>query len=351
MNETWESLFVLKAKEAGHSDTFIEECLDYAHKLRLVNMPVIFNIEHLAYSLGIDEKLFFALLTNKENNYIEYNIKKKTGGFRKICAPKRTLKYIQRWICANILDNEKNISEYAHAFIRKQDNNTKNAFSNASTHLNKPVIITIDLKDFFHQIDETKVKQYFVGVGYENELAGVLASLCCKKFRCPQGAPTSPILSNVIFKPVDDDIVEFCKKYHLLYSRYADDITVSSEDENLCTTNIIHQLKRILRAHGFRINNGKTKVLRKGHRQIITGFSVSNGIHIPKSYRHEIWRELHFCMKFGPENHNKHLNQINKTNRGYYKSWLLGKIQYVRQYDVKQGDKMLTAFNKINWIM
>lgn len=347
MEETWESRFINTAKAQGHSDAFITECLGYAHKLMSHNVPVIFDVHHFSILLGIEVKQIYAIIININDNYKKYSIRKKSGGKRDICAPKPILKQIQRWIYKNILLHEKRISNCAHGFIPKDGDMTKGIISNAKPHVGKKVVVSMDLKDFFTSIYKKKVFDYFLELGYDKEIVDCLTSLCCLNRSCPQGAPTSPTLSNIIFRPVDEKISNYCNNNHLTYSRYADDITVSGDDINAIV--IIEDITKILRDNGYRINRKKTRIRIRGTKQEVTGLTISDGIHVPKSYRQEVWRELHFCKKYGVVEHIKHLNNRNECDRGYYKSWLLGRIQFIRQVDKITGDKMLTAFNKLAW--
>lgn len=215
MEETWESRFINTAKAQGHSKAFITECLGYAHKLMSHNVPVIFDMHHFSILLGIEVKQIYAIIININDNYKKYSIRKKSGGKRDICAPKPILKQIQRWIYKNILLHEKRISDCAHGFIPKDGNMTKGIISNAKPHVGKKVVVSMDLKDFFTSIYKKKVFDYFLELGYDKEIVDCLTSLCCLNRSCPQGAPTSPILSNIIFRPVDEKISNYCNNNHL----------------------------------------------------------------------------------------------------------------------------------------
>lgn len=349
MEETWESRFLTESKNQGHSDEFIKTCLDYASVLKSHNMPVIFNEEHLANLMGVDIDHLYAILKNKKSHYTEYKIRKKRGGFREISAPSYQLRHMQRWIYMNILLKETCISKHAYGFIPKRNNDNRNIKSNAEQHVGKRIIVSIDMESFFSHIYEKRVNAYFLTLGYEACVAKILTSLCCLHYRCPQGAPTSPMLSNIIFKPVDDKISNFCVGNDLQYTRYADDITISGD--NLNHEVVIQEIKKILKYDGYKVNDKKTRVRTKCMRQKVTGLTVSGGVHVPKSYRKDIWRELYFCRKFGTIQHMRHLNTYYKTNRCFYKSWLLGRIQYVKQINPEIGDKMLTQFNELNWAL
>lgn len=349
MEETWELRFINTANVQGHSEAFIDECLRYAHNLMSYNMPVIFDVHHFSILLGIEVKQIYAIIINISDNYTKYSIRKKSGGKRDICAPKPILKQIQRWIYNNILLREKRISDCAHGFIPKDGDTTKGIVSNAKPHIGKKIVVSMDLKDFLPAFIKRRFLDYFMELGYDKEIANCLTSLCCLDRHCPQGAPTSPALSNIIFRSVDEVILHYCNNNHLTYSRYADDITVSGNVVN--PTVIIKDITKILKDNGYKINQKKTRIRIKGTRQEVTGLTISDGIHVPKAYRQEIWRELYFCKKYGVVEHIKHLNNRNKSDRGFYKSWLLGRIQFVRQVDKITGDKMLTAFNKLEWVI
>lgn len=349
MEETWESRFLVESKKQGHSDDFIKACLDYASILKSHNMPVIFNEEHLANLMGVEIDNLFAILKNKDSHYTQFNIRKKSGGLRELSAPSYKLRHMQRWIYMNILLREINISKHAYGFIPKRNNDNRNIKSNAEQHVGKRIIVSMDMESFFSHIYEKRILAYFLILGYEECVAKILTSLCCLHYRCPQGAPTSPMLSNIIFKPVDDKISTYCRGNNLQYTRYADDITISGDDMN--PNVVIQEIKKILRSQGYKVNDKKTRVRTKGMKQKVTGLIVSDNVNVPKSYRKDIWRELYFCKKFGTTQHMLHLNTLYKQNRGFYKSWLLGRIQYVRQINYEIGDRMLTQFNSLNWAL
>lgn len=344
MEQSWESLFSEIARLDGHSDWYIRECLTYAQNLQSNNVPVIFDTNHF---LRFFPKLTEARLNSFKMNlhcYKEYFIRKKSGGVRHISAPYADLKFVQRWIYENILSRKlDDISSCVHGFMPKETDNVRNILSNAKIHSGTKWLINIDLSNFFDTIKYDSVWGYFKSLGYEDEVVTLLSKICTYKHQLPQGAPTSPILSNLIARPMDDDLVSLANKYNCNYSRYADDITFSGISIRLQPT--IREIYEIIYKHHFYPNKKKTKISYPGDRQMVTGLTVSNGIHVPKKYRKDVWKELYCCKKFGVENQ----KEFRHPAQGMYKYWLLGRIMYVRSIEPDCGNKMLEEFNKLNW--
>lgn len=346
MMDTWESLFNESALEDGHSEEFVAECLSYAEKLHQQNLPVIFDFVHLPLYLGCTFEELKGLVSDVERHYVDYHIRKKTGGFRLIEAPDYVLKDVQRWIYINILCKDKRIPDCVNGFMPRfmVADKTRSILSNAAPHSGHDWLINIDLKNFFHTVTLTMVDNYFGELGYEDEVTKTLVALCTRKSRLPQGAPTSPMLSNLIASKMDLDMISFCKKRGITYTRYADDMSFSG-----CygSEPLLNELYDIVFKHGFIVNRQKTKVRNRGYKQTVTGLTVTNGVHVPKSYRKELWRELHFCKRFGPYEHVRYM----KNEKGLYKDWLRGRIMYVRQIDPACGNQMLAVFNELNWLV
>ena len=322
-------------------------CFEYAGNLHQRNLPVIFDFVHLAMYFKCSSEVLKGVVANVERHYNEYKIRKKAGGDRPIEAPDYLLKDIQRWIYINILCKDTSINDCVHGFIPKSMNKDKvrGVLTNAAPHAGHDWLINIDLKNFFHTVKLDKVKDYFSSLGYENEVVKTLTALCTYKSRLPQGAPTSPMLSNIIASTMDVMMLKYCNKRGIVYTRYADDLTFSANSD--VEVPPIEDIYKIVYLNGFKVNRMKTKVRYKGCRQEVTGLTVTNGVHVSQRFKKEILRELHFCKKFGIYEHYKHLN----TTKGLYKEWLRGKIMFVRQIDPACGNKMLEQFNELNWLV
>lgn len=347
MTDTWESLFKERAVENNHTEDYMVACFEYAGNLHQRNLPVIFDFVHLAMYFKCSSEVLKGVVANVERHYNEYKIRKKAGGDRPIEAPDYLLKDIQRWIYINILCKDTSINDCVHGFIPKSMNKDKvrGVLTNAAPHARHDWLINIDLKNFFHTVKLDKVKDYFSSLGYENEVVKTLTALCTYKSRLPQGAPTSPMLSNIIASTMDVMMLKYCNKRGIVYTRYADDLTFSANSD--VEVPPIEDIYKIVYLNGFKVNRMKTKVRYKGCRQEVTGLTVTNGVHVSQRFKKEILRELHFCKKFGVYEHYKHLN----TTKGLYKEWLRGKIMFVRQIDPACGNKMLEQFNELNWLV
>ena len=347
MTDTWESLFKERAVENNHTEDYMVACFEYAGNLHQRNLPVIFDFVHLAMYFKCSSEVLKGVVANVERHHDEYKIRKKAGGDRPIEAPDYLLKDIQRWIYINILCKDTSINDCVHGFIPKSMNKDKvrGVLTNAAPHAGHDWLINIDLKNFFHTVKLDKVKDYFSSLGYEDEVVKTLTALCTYKSRLPQGAPTSPMLSNIIASTMDVMMLKYCNKRGIVYTRYADDLTFSANSD--VEVPPIEDIYKIVYLNGFKVNRMKTKVRYKGCRQEVTGLTVTNGVHVSQRFKKEILRELHFCKKFGVYEHYKHLN----TTKGLYKEWLRGKIMFVRQIDPACGNKMLEQFNELNWLV
>lgn len=314
--------FQKQAEKQGFKEPEIKILLDYAEKLYENKYPIIFDLNHLGRYTKIKPEYFYKVLNAPDKFYRYFNIPKKNGQMRRIAEPLPLLKGIQHWILNNIL-NLVPVHPCAKAF--KTNSSIK---ENAKFHLKQPVVVAVDIEDFFTNISFYKVRQAFMDIGYYKDLATVLANLCCLKSNLPQGAPTSPALSNIVMYGFDQSIYSALKKENLRYTRYADDITVSGD---LAPGAIIAFLSVHLKKAGFDLNKKKTRVLQGNQRQLVTGVVVNNKLRVCRTYRKKIRQEMYYIEKFGLESHIMHCN-ITKSN---YIKHLLGKVNHVLNINSK----------------
>jgi len=345
MKATWESLYRNEAVKQGHSEEFIKESVSYARNLLGQNFPVIFDEKHFSILINGDVKDIISYVYYLKQEYKEFFIKKRNGGKRHISVPPIDLKRMQSWILKNILEKDVNALESVHSFIKKDETGSRGIFTNAQVHSCCEWMVKVDILHFYDNIHIYQVKEYFISLGYTEEVANLLAEICTFKNRLPQGAPTSPALSNLICRKMDADFRALCENHGWSYSRYADDMTFSGRDKNDIIK--LKTIENIVINNRLRLKYAKTRIAHKGMRMKITGLTVGNGVHVPKQYRREVWTELHFCYKYGVESHLKRKG-VEKKN---YKFWLLGRIMYIRSIDRTCGDNMLQRFNEINWIL
>jgi len=228
------------------------------------------NLQELAKRIGINKSYLLRLSQNCDKCYQSYYIEKKSWAMRIIDAPNRELKAIQEWILRNILETQQ-ISEHAHGFTKGRGIKT-----NAKFHLNKHYIMCLDIKDFFPSITEVHVYSIFNNIYNNQEIVDVLSKLCTYKSRLPQGAVTSPMLSNIVFKKTDDKITQICNKIRVEYTRYADDLTFSAND-TIRLKRLQPEIKEIITKYGFQLNKKKTRFFSGKGRMLVTGILLNSG--------------------------------------------------------------------------
>lgn len=313
-----------------YDDKFVSRCCRYAEKLISKNLPVLFDEEH------IDSVLHTRSIRIKQS-YHTFDLIS-GNKVRTIYAPSKRLKKRQRWILDNILNNVK-VSKYAHGFEPKRSIKT-----HAELHANHEYVICMDIQDFFPSITQDMIVLVFRKIGYTTRASQELARLCCSNDVLPQGAPTSPKLANIVCKRMDREIQRYAKENKITYSRYADDLTFSSNNE---MPGLIEEISNIVQKHKFMINEEKTKSFAAGEPKFITGLVVQNGkIRIPKRFKRELKKEIHYCQKFGVL---IHLQNTNATHFVNYREYLYGKAYYVNMIEPIVGQQFLDELDKIYW--
>ncbi|URZ88271.1 retron St85 family RNA-directed DNA polymerase [Floricoccus penangensis] len=313
---------------------------NYKSKLAESKVPVIFEVEHLRRLLGLKENYIELIILNRHLHYHEFYIPKKNGGERKIVSPSVNLKKIQRWILDIILSN---VETHHLSFGFKQG---VSIVDNAKVHLNKELILCVDIKDFFNQISEEKVTEIFRSFGYSDDLCYSMSMLCCYENQIPQGAPTSPSLSNIYFSPIDKELDEYCKSNKLSYSRYADDISVSGSKGGVLKS--YGEIVYILNKYGFELNYKKTRFLKKSQSQKVTGLIVNGKkVNLPKKYRKNLRLEMYYLKKNGLEGHLR--ESSNNNDLSNYKGYIYGKVNFLKMFDKDTAIKYYDILNSLNW--
>jgi RNA-directed DNA polymerase len=295
--------------------------------------------------LEIDYKTLNYLVYRKKNdNYKTFFLGKKSGGLRKINTPVTTLKIIQQKLCYvfSLIYQPK---QPTHGFVLN-----RSIVTNADSHIKKRCILNIDLQDFFPSINFGRVRGMLLKKPYNipPPAATVLAQIISFNNELPQGAPTSPIVSNMICAKMDSQLQRLAKEYSCTYTRYADDITFSTtlkkfpeelafiSDEG--TVIIGDILKKIISENGFQINKSKTKLKdRTKSRLEVTGIIVNQFPNTQRTFIRQIRAMLHSWEKFGLENAQKEYREkYDKKQRNSPKNppdftqVIKGKINYLR---------------------
>lgn len=324
-------------KKAGYGVRYIAKCTRYAERLIDNGLPVIFDMHHLTALIGADNTFLEKLISAEDYFYSERKIPKKRGGSRTLFVPSAELKYIQRWILDNILVKIQ-ISDYATGF-----RNNMSILTNARCHVNKYCVVNIDIKDFFPSVSLEKIFRIFYYYGYTAEVSFVLAKLCTYRGRLPQGSPASPAISNIVCLKLDARLSALAAKYESTYSRYADDITFSSQHD---AKSILIPAEKILQDEGFNINSDKTRIAYPHQRQEVTGLIVNNGsVRVPKKYKRDLRQELYYCSKYGVEGHMERI----QCDKAFFKEYIYGKILFVSMVEPEEGSKLVKIADEIMW--
>lgn len=339
------------------SDDSSEDEFDLASaEKRLLDnqLPAITKVKQLAEQLKLTIPQLRQLCYHREAatdlNYTRFEIPKRSGGMRPIWAPRPLLKNSQRWILENILERLL-VHGAAHGFLMG-----RSIATNAAQHTNSEILIKLDIKEFFPTISWRRVKGVFRKAGYREQIATLLALLCTeapreivekqgKKYfvamgaRClPQGAPTSPALTNALCLRLDKRLTGIANKFGWRYSRYADDMAfslpVGHKGEPNITT-VLGSIQRVIGEEGFDLNRAKTHIVRRGAVQEVTGLVVNNnGVpRVKRETKRQMRAALH-NLKTG-----KGLKEGESINR------LKGYAAYIAMTEKELGMQLLREFN------
>ncbi len=247
-----------------------------------------------------------------EEKYVTFEVPKKSGGHRRISAPAKSLKIIQRklgQVLASVYEGKASV----HGFVQG-----RSIVTNAQTHRRQKYVFNLDLLNFFPSINFGRVRGLFIAIPYNlpSSVATVLAQICCHDNQLPQGAPTSPIVSNLICSSLDTQLLRLAQRNRSLYTRYADDITFSTsmpsfprqlarEDRSGLVVPG-KELGAIIRHNGFGVNLNKVRLRTRYRRQEVTGLTVNKFPNLPRKFVRQIRAMLHAWDKYGLEAAQEH---------------------------------------------
>lgn len=275
------------------------------------------NKVELAKVLGVSPVFITNVLyiIKKENQYTTFTIKKKSGGDRVISAPNESLKNLQQKLsdvllnCLDQIRKDENIStNISHGFERK-----KSIITNAMKHIKKKNVLNLDLEDFFDCFNFGRVRGFFIKnnrFSLNEEVATVIAQIACFDNKLPQGSPCSPVITNLICSSLDIKLNKLAKKNKCTYTRYADDITFSTNKQSFDTeivsskstfSDVIigNELDKEIKKSGFKINSRKTRLQTKNSRQDVTGLVVNKKINTKVEYSKSVRAMCNTLFKTG----------------------------------------------------
>lgn len=292
------------------------------------NKEFILSLDLIKGNMSDTKKLniLYTISNHSESFYTPKYINKKDGTKRELLVPKPILKTIQKNILKNVL-NGLSVSEYACAYLPN-----KSLKDNANPHLNKKIILKLDIKNFFDNITFENIYNVLPNYIFPPSVKVLIGKLCTYYDYLPQGAPTSPFLSNLALKNFDNYIGDYCKKKGISYTRYCDDLTFSGDFD---IKKLKNKVQAFLEEMGFNLNEKKTKVIKNNNLQLVTGLVVNKKLNTKKEYRRKIRQEMYYINQFGIDNHCKHIG-MKKDN---YIATLIGRINYCLQID-KENKEM-----------
>lgn len=323
--EKYKEKMIQEAFKQKKDDAFVSAYLSYAKNLFDQNMPVIAQPSHASALMGPKHSYVCKMAYAPEHFYRRFTIQKANGKEREIHEPLPDLKKVQRWILEEIL-SKASVSPYAKAYVKG-----RNLKQNARYHRAQKALVTLDIKDFFPSVKIHDIYRIFEEMGYQRNVASFLAHLCCLNGVLPQGAPTSPCLSNLRMKDFDQRVSRYCAENGWRYTRYADDLTFSG---NHSVGALITYVSRSVFENGFRLNPEKTRVARTNACQEVTGIVVNHHMQVPKKTRKAIRQQMHYIKKFGLDSHLEHIGET----RSNYLRHLLGRINFALFVNPKDNE-------------
>lgn len=306
----------------------------------------------LAYLLGTSHsKLsYVAYGVGVSNLYEIFQIPKKNGEMRLIRAPLPQLKNLQQRLKTH-LEGLYSPHDAASAFIYG-----RGIVFNAQKHLKKKLVFNIDLENFYHSINFGRVRGLLMAKPYslKEDTATLIAHICCVDKVLPQGAPTSPLISNMICRRLDRQLSHLARINRCTYSRYADDITFSS---HLATDNQIFEVEKptepgralidLIESNGFSINLAKTRLQSNFQRQVVTGLKVNRIVNVDRRYIRTTKAMIH-SLSFGAEKANEIHQLKNGENAASFESTVFGRINFIGMVKGVESSVYLTLATKFN---
>lgn len=361
----------------GFADDLLERAITNSNEVvnSAYTLPSILSLNHLSERTEVDYRELRGLVNRSNHDaYEKFSIRKRSGGRRFIHVPTPKLMHVQRWLNEYIL---KNIPAHtsSHAFT------TGSSIQKcALKHCGAKWLIKLDITDFFESVSEIQVFRLFKELGYQPLVAFELARLCTaptlsfspriryKQWHSwqqnevipeydqkllgylPQGAATSPLISNLVMRECDEQLSFIAKKYALTYTRYSDDMSFSTRLKSFDRANaknVVYEVYKILSEAGYRPQYRKTKIVPPSSKKIILGLNVDGAEpRLQKEYKDKIKQHLYYIEKLGIDEH--------VSNRGFdsiwgFKSHLKGMIDYAKMIEPIYSDQVLQKFLDVQW--
>jgi len=362
--------FRSEGEQQGYPPAYLSALVAEGDRLQAAGVPVIFTLGHLAKLTRVPYVFLDDVVARCSDPYRVFRIKKRRGGYRQIVAPDPPLLAVQRWLHENILIKTPAHSAAAAFAIGKD------AIRNAQQHCDARWLVKLDVTDFFEAISERQVYRVFQHVGYAPRIAFQLSRICTRlaegspkyrrrrwktkrpeRFRVlryplvghlPQGAPTSPLLSNLVCVELDRELVQLAEANSCTYSRYADDIVFSAADLGRSAGEaIVREASAILGRYGLNRNRQKTLIAGPTGRRVVTGLLVdSSSPRLLHRYKQQILVHLYHARTKGIYDHCVRRNFRSLVG---FKHHLDGLIGYAERVEPTFGAKCRGMFDALAW--
>jgi RNA-directed DNA polymerase len=333
----------------------LQQTASDAARLARFALPRLETPVQIARAMGLTVPelrfLAFSRSTSTVTHYVRFEIPKKTGGTRRISAPMPRLKSAQRWVLDNILEKVA-LHDAAHGFRPE-----RSIVSNARPHVGADLVVNVDLKDFFPTLEYRRIRGMFRGLGYGEAAATIFALITSEPEvdeveldgqtfyvargtrRLPQGAPTSPAITNIVCRRLDARLDGAARKLGFSYTRYADDLTFSAA-RTADAGSMLSAIRMITAAEGFVEHPKKTRVLRRGARQEVTGLVVNQQLGVDRATLRRFRALLFQIGKDGP---------AGKTwgNSPDVFASAIGYANFVRMVDPARGEALLARAKEL----
>ncbi|AKT43990.1 DNA polymerase [Chondromyces crocatus] len=286
-------------------------------------------------------------------HYVYFEVPKRSGGKRLLSAPHASLAQAQTWILRSILDKLPTENP-AHGFVAG-----RSTVTNAREHLGRDIVVNLDLRDFFPTITFPRARGVFQRVGYSPAVATILALLCTECPRrevdydgqrywvaigdrgLPQGACTSPALSNQVARKLDRRLAGMAAKHGWTYTRYADDLTFSAPPgKRSGIPMLLARVRHIVTEEGFTLHPSKGRIQRAARRQEVTGIVVNDKLSVPRDELRRLRAILHAAKTTG-------LEAQNREQRPDFEAHIRGKIAYVAMVDPEKAAPLRAALDAL----
>lgn len=349
----------------------IQKLVEEGERLRLKGVPVIFTLGHLAAICDVPYKFLRDIVSRKFDPYRVFNVRKRSGGYRQITVPEVGLMRVQRWIHENVLVTAR-VSSISTAYSKGAG-----PVKNAEQHRRCRWLVKVDVKNFFESISERQVYKVFCTLGYPALLSFELTRLCTRfpsgkskrhqrrwqtndrpyeiepymtqvVGHLPQGAPTSPMLANLVCTDLDIRLAGLASKHGGAITRYADDIVFSAMDFDRTRAKLlVQEITIALTSLGLRRNETKTHVVPPSARRVVTGLLVdSEAPRLTKAFRDKLRMHLFHAKTKGIRIHCERRKFRSLIG---FREHLRGLIAYADQVDKKFAAERKTEFEALPW--